>query len=146
MKRYPYYFRLILLACILPGIAHIKFPQQPWHTLILCLAAFLFVSGMVLMYLRKTGRSNWDGPRWGKKLHASPASRRVLTVVPGICAALIPLLFIANRSWGWSGEHLALACGVLVGISAGSLICRKSQGRGCCEPLELADTQQSGTK
>ena len=146
MKRYPYYFRLILLACILPGIAHIEFQQQPWHSLILCIAAGLLVWGIVLMYLRKTGKSNWDGPNWGKKFHASPAFKRVLAVVPGICAALIPLLFIANRRWGPSDGQLGMACGVLLGISFVALICRKSKGRSCCGPLEMADTQQGGTK
>lgn len=145
MKRYPFYFRLFLLAFILPSVA-LQFPKQPWHTMIVCLAAVLFVSGMVLMYLRKTGRSNWDGPRWGEKLHASPAFERVLAIVPGICAALIPLLFLMNRRWGLSDGQLGRACGALLGISFVALICRKSKGRSCCAPLEMADTQQGGTK
>ena len=52
MTRYPFYFRLILLACILSSATLITFSQQPWRLILLSTAAGLFLWGTVLMYLR----------------------------------------------------------------------------------------------
>lgn len=144
MKSYPYYVRILLLACILPSVA-LQFRNQPWHTLILCIAAGLLIWGIVLMYLRKTGRSNWNGPNLGKKLRTSPRVKRLLPVVPALCAAWVPIIFMMNRRWGLTDGQLGVACGVVLGISFAVLVIVKSGGRNCCHDLEHVDAKQSGT-
>jgi hypothetical protein len=146
MKRYSYDVRLILMAGILSSLALFVFPKGPFHVFLDCLVIVLFASGLVLMYLRKTGKSNWNGPNWGKRLQTSPALKRVLVVVPALCAAFVPILFLMNRSWGLSDQQLGMACGVLVGISFSVLVKIKSKSQSCCRPLEDIPTQQSGTK
>src|SRR5665213_3575016 len=106
MTRYPFYFRLILVAGILSSATLITFSHQPWRLIFLSLPAGLFVWGMILLYLRKTGKSYWDGPNWGERFQAWPGSNRVLAVLPGICAALIPALFLLNRQLGLSDGQL----------------------------------------
>jgi hypothetical protein len=146
MKRYPYPIRLILMAGILSPAAIIVFPKGPLHVILECFAITLFGSGVVLLYLRKTGRVTWNGPNWGAKLQASPAGRRVLRAIPALCAAWIPILLLFNRRWGLSDAELAGACGVLLGISFAVLVKIKSRGGVCCEPFPEAHTQQGGTK
>jgi len=141
MTRYPFYFRLILLACILSGAALMVFPQQPWHFIFLSAAAGLFAWGFVLMFLRKRGKSNWNGPNWGQRFRAWPGSKRALTVFPAVCASMVPILFSLNRKLGLTGGHLGFACGVLLGISIVALKFRKS-GSACCLPNESPGTQQ----
>ena len=144
MRTQPYYARLSFLAFMLLVVSR-YFPAQPWHIFLQCLGAGLLIWAIVLLYLRRTGRSNWNGPSWGSKLHAWPASKRVLAVVPGICAALIPAIFLLNHRWGLNDGQLGMACGVLLGISLMSLKFRKS-GAGCCGLPESLHTQQGGTK
>jgi hypothetical protein len=146
MKRYSYDVRLILMAGILSSLALIVFPKGPFHVFLDCLVIMLLASGLVLMFLRKTGKFDWNGPNWGKRLQPSPALKRVLVLVPALCAALVPILFLMNRSWGLSDKRLGIACGVLVGISFSVLVKIKSKGESCCGPLEDVATQQSGTK
>ena len=131
MTRYPFHFRLILLACILSSLTLIVFPKGPFHLMLEFLAAGLLLSGTILMYLRKTGRANWNGPSWGRKLRASPRANRILAVVPGSCAALISALFLLNRMLGLTDPQLGFACGALLGISIASLKFRKSGGAWC---------------
>ncbi|MHB2007933.1 MAG: hypothetical protein ACYCOX_07780 [Acidobacteriaceae bacterium] len=141
MTRYPFYFRLILLACILSSLTLIVFPKGPFHLMLEFLASGLFVSGVVLMYLRKTGRTNWNGPNWGQRFHTWPGSKRVLTVFPAICASMVPILFSLHRKLGLTDGHLGLACGILLGCSIVALKFRKS-GSACCLPEEASTTQQ----
>lgn len=144
MKRYPYYLRMSLLACILPSVA-MEIRRAPWHNLILSIAAGLLLWGIVLMYLRRTGRSDWNGPKWGKKLRTSPRFSRVLAIVPVLCAAWVPLLILLNRRWGLSDGQLGMACGVPLGISLAVLVIIKSKHTSCCDPLEPVAAKQSGT-
>ncbi len=81
MKRYPYDIRLILMAGILSSLALIVFPKGPLHLILDCLVIVLLGSGIVLMYLRKTGRSNVSVRVWPyrhKRLRGrrSPCERR----------------------------------------------------------------------
>jgi hypothetical protein len=146
MKRYSYDVRLILMAGILSSLALIEYPKGPFHVFLDCLVTVLLASGLVLMYLRKTGKSNWNGPNWGKRLQSSSALKRVLVLVPALCAALVPILFLMNGSWALSDKQLGIACGVLVGISFSVLVKMKSKRESCCGPVEDVPTQQSGTK
>lgn len=141
MTRYPFYFRLILLACVLSWATLMLFPQQPWHFMLLSAAAGLWIWGFVLMYLRKTGKSYWNGPNWGQRFQAWPGSKRVLAILPAICASMIPILFLLNRKMGLTDGQLGFACGALLGISIVSLKFRKS-GSACCLPEEVSTTQQ----
>ena len=144
MKVYPFYIRLFILAAILPSLALLVFPRQPWHNLLLAADVALLAWGLVLMYLRKTGRTNWDGPAWGKSLQESPRSRRLAAVAPGICAAFIPILFLFNRRWGLNNDQLGFACGVLLGIS---LLCvvKLLRSKSSRTGLEAVPTQPGGT-
>jgi hypothetical protein len=141
MPRYPFYFRLILVACILSWTTLMMFPQQPWHFLLLAAGAGLFIWGFVLMYLHKTGKSYWNGPNWGARFHAWPGSKRLLAAIPGLCAALIPTLILLNRRWGLTDGQIGFTCGALLGISIASLKFRKSASA-CCLPEETPTTQQ----
>jgi hypothetical protein len=141
MKRYSYDFRLILMAGILSSLTLIVFPEGPFHLMLILLASGLFVSGVVLMYLRRTGRTNWNGPNWGQRFQAWPPSKRVLTVFPAVCASMIPILFLLNRKLGLTGGQVAFACGILLGFSTVALKFRKS-GSACCLPEETPTTQQ----
>ena len=141
MTHYPFYFRLILMACVLGWATLAIFPQQPWHFLLLTTAASLFVWGMVLLYLRKTGKSYWDGPSWGERFRACPGSKRVLALLPAVCASMIPILYLLNRRFGLTDGQLGFACGALLGISIVALKFRKS-GSTCCLPEEISTTQQ----
>ncbi len=141
MTRHPFYFRLILLACMLSSATLTPFAHQPWRFIFLSAAAGLFIWGLVLMYLRKTGKSYWNGPNWGTRFQAWPGSKRFLTIVPGICAALIPALFLLNRKLGLTDGQLGFACGLLLGFSIVALKIRKS-GSACCLPEETPTTQQ----
>ncbi len=145
MKRYSYDVRLMLLACSLPAAA-LSFPKQPWHFLVLALAAGLFTWGVVLRYLRRTGRSTWNGPVCARNFQQSRASKRVLTVLPAICAALIAVLLLFHRNSGLSDGALGLACGILLGISLVALVMVRSRAKSCCGPLDSPHTQQSGTE
>lgn len=145
MRSQPYYARLGLLAFMLFVVGR-YFPLQPWHIFFQCAGAGLLMWAIVLMYLRKTGRSNWNGPTWGKKLRASPRSRRILAVLPALCAVWVPILFLLNRQWGLTDAQLGMACGVPLGISLSVLVMVKSKARSCCLPAELPQTQQGGTK
>ena len=141
MTRYPFYFRLILLACILSSATLITFSQQPWQLILLSTAAGLFLWGTVLMYLRKTGKSYWNGPNWGERFHAWPGSKRVLAVLSTVCTLTIPILVLTNRRIGLSGGQLGFACGILFGISIVTFKFRKP-GSACCLPHEIPTTQQ----
>jgi hypothetical protein len=141
MTRYPFYFRLIVLACILSWATLMVIPQQPWHFILVIASAGLFVWGFILMYLRKTGKSYWNGPNWGERFLAWPRSKRVLRVLPVVCASMIPILVLMNRRMGLSDGQLGFACGVLLGISIVSFKFRKS-GSACCLPEETPTTQQ----
>lgn len=141
MKRYSYDFRLILMAGILSSLTLIVFPKGSFHLMLEFLAAGLFVSGVVMMYLRKTGRTNWNGPSWGKKLRASPRSNRILAVFPAVCASMIPILFLLNRKLGLTDNQLGFACGAVLGISIVALKFRKF-GSACCLPEKAPSTQQ----
>ncbi len=141
MTRYPFYFRLILLACILSSATLLEVPQQPWHFILLSAAAGLFIWGFVLMYLRKTGKSYWNGPSWGERFRAWPGSKRVLAVFPAVSASMIPILFLWNRKLGMTDGQLGFTCGILLGISIVSLKFRKS-GSVCCQPEQAPTTQQ----
>jgi peptidoglycan biosynthesis protein MviN/MurJ (putative lipid II flippase) len=141
MTRYPFYFRLILLACILSWATPLVFPQQPWHFILLSAAAGLCIWGMILMYLRKTEKSHWNGPNWGKRFQAWAGSKRVLAVFPAVCASMIPILFLLNRKLGLTHGQLGFTCGALLGISIVSLKFRKSGTAGCA-PEEAPSTQQ----
>lgn len=141
MARYPFYFRLILLACILSWATLMVFPGQPWHFILLTAGAGLFIWGFVLMYLRKTGKSYWDGPNWCERFQAWPGSKRVMTVFPAVCASMIPILYLLNRRLGMTDGQLGFACGALLGISIVSLKFRKS-GSACCQPEQTPTTQQ----
>ncbi|HTU50118.1 MAG TPA: hypothetical protein VMF56_05965 [Acidobacteriaceae bacterium] len=141
MMRYPFYFRLILLACVLSSTTLTTFSHQPWRVILLSAATGLLIWGFVLMYLRKTGISYWNGPNWGERFRAWPGLKHVLTVFPAVCASMIPILFLLNRKMGLTGGQLGFACGVLLGISIVSLKFRKS-GSACCLPTETPTTQQ----
>ncbi|MES2219717.1 MAG: hypothetical protein V4587_01980 [Acidobacteriota bacterium] len=141
MMRYPLYFRLILLACILSWATLMVFPAQPWHFLLLAAGAGLFIWGLVLLYLHRTGKSFWNGPNWGERFHAWPGSKRVLAVLPAVCASMIPILVLMNRRMGLSDGQIGFACGVLLGVSFVSLKFRKS-ANACCLPQETRSTQQ----
>jgi hypothetical protein len=141
MTRYPFYFRLILLACILSSATLITFSQQPWRLILLSTAAGLFLWGTVLMYLRKTGKSYWNGPNWGQRFHAWPGSKPVLAVFSTVCTLTIPMLVLMNRRIGLSDGQLGFACGILFGISIVMFKFRKS-GSACCLPTEIPTTQQ----
>jgi uncharacterized membrane protein YbhN (UPF0104 family) len=145
VKSYPYDVRVMLLACILPSVA-LQYRSQPWHAIILSVAAGLLIWGIVLMYLRKTGRSNWNGPSWGETLRTSPRARRLLPVVPALCAAWIPILLLFNRRWQLSDGQLGTACGVLLGIAFALLVMIKSKRNYCCEPHGAASTHPGSTK
>ena len=141
MTSYPFYFRLILLACILSSTALLEFPKQPWHFILLTAGAGLFIWGFVLIYLRKTGKSYWNGPNCGERFQSWSGSKRVLAVFPAVCASMIPILFLLNRNLRMTDGQLGFACGILLGISIVSLKFRKS-GSACCLPEEAANTQQ----
>jgi carbon starvation protein CstA len=145
MRTQPYYARLSFLAFMLLVVSR-YFPTPPWHGLLQCTGVGLLIWAIVLMYLRRTGRSNWNGPSWGGKLSASPKFKRVLIVVPALCAAWVPILFLLNRRWGLSDGQLGMTCGVLLGISLVSLKFRKSAASCCSELPEPLQTQQGGTK
>lgn len=145
MKSYPYYVRLILLACILPSLA-LQLRSQPWHAHILTAAVGLLVWDIVLMYLRKTGRSTWNGPSWGKKLRTSPRARRFLPIVPALCATSIAVLLLFNGRWQLSDGQLGMASGVPLGISLAVLVMIKSKGNYCCEPHGEASTHPRSMK
>ena len=145
MKSQPYYVRLSFLAFMLL-IASRYFPAEPLHVLVQCTGCALLIWALVLMVLRKTGKSQWDGPNWATKLRSSARFRRVLAVVPALCAACIPILFLLNRRWGLSNGQLGFACGVLLGIAFVALIAMKSKNKSCCGPTEILQTQQDGTK
>lgn len=146
MNRYSYPVRLILMAGILSSSAIIAFPKGPVHLMLLGLMLALLGSGLVLLYLQKTERTTWNGPNWGPRLKASPTGRRVLTVIPALCAATIPILLLFNNRWGLSDHQLGGACGVLLGISCATIVVLKSKRSICCEPLPEPQTQQGGTK
>jgi carbon starvation protein CstA len=141
MTRYPFYFRLILVAAILAWATLMVFPHRPWHLILLAATVGTFIWGIVLMYLHKTGKSYWNGPNWGAKLQTRPGWRRFLAILPGLCAAMIPILVLMNRRMGLTGGQLGFACGVLLGISIVSFKYRKS-GSACCLPEETPTTQQ----
>jgi len=109
--------------------------------ILLAATAGTFIWGMILMYLNKTGKSYWIGPNWGERFHAWPGSKRVLAVLPTVCAAMIPILVLMDREIGLSDGQIGFACGVLLGVSIVSLKFRKS-GRACCLPGEISTTQQ----
>ena len=139
--RYPFYFRLILVAGILSWATLMMIHQQPWHLILLSASIALFVWGLVLMVLRKTGKSYWNGPNWGERFLAWPGSKRVLAVLPAVCASMIPILVLMNRRMGLSDSHIGFLCGALLGISIASFKFRKSGGA-CCLPEETPTTQQ----
>ena len=144
MRPQPYYARLSFLAFMLL-VATRYFPAQPWHVLLQSTGIGVLVWALVLLCLQKTGKTNWNGPNWGRKLRESPRLKRILILVPALCAALVPALFLLNRRWGFSGGQLGFACGVLLGISLLSLKLHISKGTLCERPLEMVDTQQGGT-
>ncbi|MGC1784014.1 MAG: hypothetical protein WA708_15945 [Acidobacteriaceae bacterium] len=145
MKPQPYYARLSLLAFMLLLVSR-YFPAQPWHVVLQSTGIGVLIWAVVLLYLRKTGKSNWNGPNWGRKLRESPRLKRVLMLVPALCAAWIPILFLLNRRWGLSDGQLGFLCGVPLGISLVVLVTIKSKGRRSgCMPEETVPTQQSGT-
>jgi hypothetical protein len=139
MNRYPFYFRLILVACILAWATLMVFPHRPWHLVLFAATAGTFIWGMVLMYLHKTGKSYWNGPNWGERFLAWPGSKRVLAVLPAVCASMIPILVLMNRRIGLSDSQLGFACGALLGIAIASFKFRKS-GSSCCLPEETPTT------
>ena len=47
MTRYPFYFRLILLACILAWATLMVFPHRPWHLILLAATVGTFIWGLV---------------------------------------------------------------------------------------------------
>jgi hypothetical protein len=135
MKPQPYYARLSFLAFMLL-VAGRYFPAQPLHILLQSTGIGLLIWALVLLYLRRTGKSNWNGPNWGRKLRTSPKFKRVLMVVPALCAAWIPILFLLNHRWGLSDGQIGFACGVLVGISFVALVKMKSKSENCDGPIE----------
>ena len=139
--RYPFYFRLILMACILGCATLAVFPRQPWHFIFLATAGGLFIWGMVLMYPHKTGKSYWNGPIWVERFCAWPGSNRVLRVLSVVCTLIIPILVLMNRRIGLSDGELGFVCGVLFGISIATFRFRKP-GSACCLPEETPTTQQ----
>lgn len=145
MNPYSYPIRLILMAAILSSLAIVVFPRGPMHVMLLGLMIALLGSGLILLYLQKTGRTTWNGPNWGAKLHASPTGRRILMVIPALFAAGIPVLLLFNSRWGISDVNLGLACGVLFGLSFVMIFKLKSR-RLCYESPQDSQTQQGGTK
>jgi hypothetical protein len=141
VTRYPFYFRLILMACILSWGTLKVFPRQPWHFILLSVAAGLSIWGFVLMYLHRTGKSSWNGPNWGEGFRAWPGSKRVLRVLSVICTFTIPILVLMNRRIGLTDGQLGFTCGLLFGISIVTFKFRKS-GSACCLPEETPTTQQ----
>ena len=141
MTRYPFYFRLILLACILAWATLMVFPHRPWHLILLAATVGTFVWGMVLMYLHKTGKSYWNGPNWVERFRAWPGSKRVLRVLSVICTFTIPILVLMNRRIGLSDGQLGFTCGILLGISIATFKFRKPASA-CCLPEETPTTQQ----
>lgn len=146
MNRYSYGTRLILMASILSCLALTVFAHERYHWMLDSFAIVLFVSGITVLYLQKTGRIKWNGPNWGARLNSSPAGRRVLMVIPMLCAAAIPILLLLNRRWGLSDAQVSGACGALLGISFVMVAKLRSRTGLCCEPLPESQTQQSGTK
>lgn len=138
MKRYSYPARLLILAGILLSTAITVFPG-PEHKLLFVLAVSLMIAGLVLLYLRRTGKTTWNGPQWGRKLRTSPKYRRVLILLPVLFASLIPILFLLQHRLGMSDGQFAMSSGVLVGMSL-SMLAVRSNGRFCCEPDAIADT------
>jgi carbon starvation protein CstA len=141
MTRYPFYFRLILVACILAWATLIEIHHQPWHTILLSATVGTFICGVVLMYRHKTGKSYWNGPNWVEQFHAWPGSKRLLRVLSAVCASMIPILVLMNRRIGLSDSQLGFACGVLLGIAIASFKFRKP-GSACCLPEETPTPQQ----
>src|ERR1035437_1974275 len=76
MTRYPFYFRLILVAGILSSARLLTFSHQPWRLIFLSLRAGLFVGEMILLYLQKRGKFYADGPNGGKRSQAGRGSNR----------------------------------------------------------------------
>ena len=144
MRSQPYYARLSFLAFALLVTSR-YFPAQPWHSLLECVGVGLLVWAIVLMYLRKTGKTNWNGPNWGEKLRQSPRFKRMLGIVPALCAAWIPILFLLNRRWGLSDGEVGFLCGVPLGISLVALVLIKSKRATSCMPEKTVPTQQGGT-
>lgn len=140
MKSRPYYARLSALAFLLLVVSK-YFPAQPWHALLQSAGVGLLIWALALMYLRKTGRSTWNGPSWGKTLQASPRARRFLPIVPALCAAWIPLFLLFNNRWQLSDGQLGIACGVPLGISFALLVLIKSKRNCCCDSGAAATHQ-----
>src|ERR1039458_7853239 len=105
MRPQPYYARLSFLAFMLLIVSR-YFPAEPWHRLLQCAGVGSLICAIVLMYLRKTGKSYWDGPNGGQRFQAWPPSKRILTVLPAICASMIPILFPLNRKLGLTDGQL----------------------------------------
>ena len=146
MNRYSYPVRLILMAGILSALSIVVFPAGSVHLMLLGLMIVLLGSGLILLYLQKSGRMTWNGPNWGARLKASPAGRRVLMVLPALCATSVPILLLQNHRWGLSDTELSTACGVLLGISISVLVLLRFKGVSCCDSLPEPHTQQGGTK
>lgn len=140
MRPQPYYARLSFLAFMLLMVGR-YFPAEPWHTLLQCAGAGSLIWAIALMYLRKTGRSNWDGPNWGRRFQAWPGSKPILAIITGLCASMIPILFLLNRRLGLGDGQLAFLCGVLLGLSIVALKFRTS-GSACCLLEKTPTTQQ----
>lgn len=127
--RNAYYARLYLAAAILLLVANEMVPKGSWRLVANLFAIALLVAGLVLMYLIETGRSSWNGPKWGTVPLSSARASRRLIVVPALCAVAIPILILLNRRWGLSDAHIGFACGVLLGISLTVTVKLRSRSR-----------------
>lgn len=120
MTHYPFYFRLILMACVLGWATLAIFPQQPWHFLLLTTAASLFVWGMVLLYQSKDWKILLGWAQLGRTVPrlsrieacAGPAAGGLRFDDSYPLSAESPL-----RSYRWS-------TGICVRRTAGNLDCR----------------------
>jgi hypothetical protein len=142
MTRNAYYIRLCLAAVVLSLVANDFVAKGPLRLAINVFAVVVLVAGFVLMYLLETGRSNWNGPKWGTVQLSSAKFRHVLIVVPMLCAMAIPVLILLNRRWGLSDAYIGFACGVLLGISLTVTFKLRSRGSDCA--AIDGQTQQSG--
>lgn len=124
MKRMPRSFRWITLAFGL-GLAGKVFAGYTGYILLQWLGAVAMVTGIVLMMLERRAVGV------GADAAVRPVNRKLLAIVPALCAALMVPTFLLLRRAVVGDFVMGITLGLYLGVSILSLLGMKGKLRRC---------------
>ncbi|HEX4020403.1 MAG TPA: hypothetical protein VHX63_04600 [Acidobacteriaceae bacterium] len=125
LKRMPPSFRWITLAFALELAGNKVLEEYSWHIALEWLGAVALLTGIVLMIVeRRASLADAD-------TDARPANRKLLAIVPCICAALVLLTFLLLRHADAGDFLMGITLGIYLGISIFGLLGMKGKLRRC---------------